>query len=147
MALEKRIGYGCTLAVDEQGGSTFATLFNVVSGFSGPAASADVVETTVLSDKYKSFERSQIDPGSFTFTVAYDPADTASQVLVGLFDSGEVAQWQVTFYDAGSGNEQEEFYGFVESLGREVDKGSLITMDVSIKVSGNPGFTIGAGSH
>lgn len=139
--MDKRIGYGCTLGVDPAGGVTFTTIAAIIDGWSGPDTSADDVETTVLGDKYKTFARAQIDPGTVQFEIAYDPANATNQTLVDLYDSGDVASWQITFNDVGNGSATETFNGYVNSFSREMTKGSLVKATISIKVSGDPGYT------
>ena len=136
MSLEKRIGLGQTLSVD---GTALSCA--IIDGWSGPDTSADDVETTVLCDNYKTFQRGQIDPGTAQFVIAYDPNDTASQALAALYASGDVATWTITYSDEGSGTATESFDGYINGLSREISKGSLVQCTVSIKVSDDPGYT------
>lgn len=142
MALEKRIGFGCKLGVDTSGGSSYDEIGSVVDGWTGPSAAADEVDTTILSDTWKTFMKASIDPGSVSFQIAYDPNDTDCQGINSLLASTSttLATWQVTFPDVGSGTDTETFTGFVTSLDREVSKTGLVMATIGIKISGNPGF-------
>lgn len=141
MALSKRLGFGCTLGVDPAGGSSFTTLGNVVDGVTGPGATATDVETTVLSDTWKTFAKADIDPGSVSFMIAYDPDDTNTQTLVDLLGStsSTLPTWQLTF--SGSGSNTETFTGYLQAFERVAQKGALITANITIKISGDPNFT------
>ena len=142
MPLVKRIGHGSTLGVDPAGGAAFTTLGNIVSGWSGPSADSDEIETTVLSDDFKTFAKGQRDGGEVTFQVAYDPDDTSSQTLADLYAGCDTATWQATFVSAcAAGSVTETFSGWLKGLSITVDKGSLTVADVTIRVSGDPGFT------
>jgi hypothetical protein len=144
--LQKRIGYGQTLSVTVGAGPA-VELGAIVDGWSGPDTSSDDVETTVLADTFKTFKRAQIDPGTFTFTLAYDPADAESILIGDLYNSGDVATWTITYSDEGGGApDSESFDGYINGLGREMTKGSLVSCNVSIKVSGDPGYSGTGGS-
>lgn len=136
MPLNKQIGYGSVFAYSTDG-TSFTDVGSIIDGFNGPSTSADEVETTILSDTYKSYQRSQIDPGEASFEFAYDTADTNTNALVDLYNNGTVATWRVTFPDSSA----EEFDGFLKDFGREVVKDSLIKANVTIRVSGDAGFT------
>jgi hypothetical protein len=143
MSLTKRKGYGVTLGCDQTGGTTYAVLGAVVSGLDGADAKADEIDTTVLSDHYKTKEGGQVDSGTVTFQIAYDPLDTATTtVLTGLLASGAVAGWQITYPIVASETQQKDaFQGYVAGFKRTIDKSKMIVADVTIGVSGNPGFT------
>jgi hypothetical protein len=145
MALTRRIGHGSELAVDPAAGSSFDTLGNIVSGWSGPAGDSDEIETTVLSDTFKTFAKGQRDGGEVSFQIAYDPEDGAagsSQTLSDLFNGCDTATWQATFVSAcAAGSVVETFSGWVKGLSITVDKTSLTVADVTIRVTGSPGFT------
>lgn len=127
--------------MDITGGSTYVIVGCIVDGFS-TSTSATSVETTCLGDTYKTFQRSDIDPGSLDFSIAYDAQDnTTTRKLVDLFNSGDVASWEITFSDEGSGTATENFLGFVESFNREITKESLVSASLTIKVSGDSGMT------
>lgn len=143
MSLTKRIGFGVTLGCDPAGGVTYAVLGAVVDGLEGAEAKTDEVDTSVLGDKYKTKAGAQVDPGNVTFSIAYDPLDTATTtVLTGLLASSAVAGWQITYPVIAAETQQKDaFKGFVSGFKRSIKKANLIVADVTITVSGTPGFT------
>lgn len=146
--LEKRIGYGSTLSVDSAGGTDYTEVASIVDGWSGPSTTADEIETTVLDDTYKTYARGQIDPGEITFQIAYDPADTNSQTLVELYSSCTVATWQVSLSavcSSGGAAVTESFSGWVKAFSITASKNNLITADITVRITGDPGLT-GTGS-
>jgi hypothetical protein len=138
MSLVKRVGYGNSLGVDVTGGSTFVLVASVVDGFEGPDAKAKNAETSLLTDWYDTFAPTSVDPGSVTYKIAYDPADANTHTLALLLASGAVANWQLTY--SGGTPPTETFLGHVEHMGRSMKKGDFLVCNISIKVSGNPGF-------
>ena len=142
MALTKRIGQGSSLECDPLGGSDFDTIGSIVSGWSGPGGAADEIETTVLSDTFKTFCKGQIDGGEVSMQIAYDPDDTDSQDLVDLYTGCDIATWRANLVSCCSeGTVSETFSGFVKSLSLNVDKGALTVADITIRITGDPGFT------
>jgi hypothetical protein len=139
--MQKRTGFGCRLLVDPAGGTSFVHVANVITGWSGPNTSADVAETTVLADLYKTYKREQIDPGQATLSIAYDPLDTATQILVDLYDSGANAAWAQEFSDEGAGTITEVFTAMIVGFERTMEKGTLVTASLTLQVSGNAGFS------
>lgn len=138
MSLTKRIGYGITLGCDPTGASSFTTLGAVVDGIDGPDAKTDKVDTTILSDKFKTAAGAQIDPGTVTFKIAYDPSDTdTTQKLTALHQSSDVASWQVTYPGPVTDN---PFLGFVAGFKRTIETKTLVVAEVTIQVSGTPGY-------
>jgi hypothetical protein len=143
MSLTKRIAFGITLGCDPTGGTAYATLGAVVDGFDGADAKTEVVDTSVLADKYHTKGGAQIDPGTVTFTIAYDPLDTATTtVLTGLLTSSVVAGWQVTYPIIGAETQQKDtFKGLVSGFKITAKKQNMLIAEVTIAVSGKPGFT------
>lgn len=143
MALEKRIVHQQLLGVDPAGGSSFTNIASIVDGWEGPDTEADEGDTTVLADTYKTSKRAQVDPGTVSLGIAYDPNDANTQTLVDLYDSGDIATWQITFTDEGSGTATETFSGWVKSFNRTMGGGAttMVMANLVVRVTGNPGFT------
>lgn len=145
MTVNRRIGLGFTLGVDPTGSTSYTTLGAIVSGFKGPNAKADVADISILADTYKQFAKSQIDPGEYTFTIAYDPDDTTTSTLITCFKSvtPPAPAWVIT-YPAGSTGAgtivSEPFAAHLVGLGREVEKDKLVTCEITLKVTGTPGL-------
>lgn len=138
----KMIGLGATLSVKVSTASTatYAAVGGLTS-FSGPNGSGDDVDTTTMStgtDYFKTFQRGQVDGGELTLSLAYSSTDTSSKNLAAIYKTGAMQTWKVTF--PSTAVTAESFSGFVQSMGRELTKDSMITRSVTIKVSGSPGF-------
>ena len=131
MALVRRIGLGVTLSVNA------VVIGSIVDGFAGPDCKADEVDTTILSETFKTFAKSQIDPGQLTFVIAYDPNYTDTTSLNTLLASGASATWLVTYPTATL---TETFSGYVSGLSREIKKDGLCQATLTIKISGDPGL-------
>src|ERR1022692_2172068 len=144
MSLNRRIGYNCALAVDVLGGTTFVSVGSVVDGFSGAGPKSIMADISILTDYFTRTAPCGVDPGSFEFGVAYDPGDATSQLLSNLLASGAIANWQLTFYSVGGGGSgiSETFLGYVETMGREIKRKSLVTAKVGIHIVGSPGYKL-----
>lgn len=143
MSLTKRVGLGVTLSCDPLAGTSFAALGSIVDHIDGADAKTTVFDNSLLTDKYETKGGAQIDPGQVVFTIAYDPLDTGTTtVLTGLLSSSAVAAWQIAYpVIGGELQNKETFNGLVSGFKRGIKKGALITADVTISVSGKPGFT------
>lgn len=137
--MAKLIGYGSQFEYSVDDGTTWVSLGGIIDGFEGPSTSYDEAETTILSDKYRTFQPVQIDPGSASFTTLYDPTSTETQGLVDAYEAGDVIDFKVIFPDDAS--TEETFQGFLKSFERSVVKDSLIQATLEIRVSGDAGFT------
>lgn len=142
MPLTKRIGFGVTLSCDPAGGTTYALLGAVVEGIDGADAKATVIETALLTDKYQTKAVGQVDSGEVSFTIAYDPADTATTtVLTGLLTSGVSAGWEISYPIIAAETQQTDaFQGPLSGMKRTVSKDKMILATVTIAVSGKPGL-------
>lgn len=147
MSLTKRIGFGVTLECDPTGGSSLVALGAIVDGIDGGEGKTDEVDTSILTDKFKTKSGAQIDPGTVSFQIAYDPADTEStHILTGLLSSSAIANWQVAYPIIGTEIQQKDraFLGFVSGFKVSRKKANLVIADVTITISGDPGFATGS---
>ncbi len=145
MSLNRRIGLGVTLGVDAAGGSSYTTLGNVVDGLKEGGSKADVADISILADTFKAKAKGQIDPNEVTLTVAYDPDDSNYVILKTLHDGIQTTPptWLISLPSGtlGAGTiTTKGFAGFVTGLGREIMKDKLLTCEVTITKTGNPGM-------
>ena len=142
MSLTRRIGFGVVLNCDPTGGTTFAALGAIVDGLDGGDAKTTVIDTSILGDKFMTHGGGQIDPGEVTFTIAYDPLDAATNlVLSALLGNSNIANFQISYPAvAGAGATTETFKGLVSGYKRTIAKDKMITAEVTITISGDPGF-------
>jgi hypothetical protein len=141
MSLERRIGLGFTLGVDKTGGTSFATLGNIVDGWKGSGAAAEKVDITILVDFFKQFAKGQMDPGEFTFMIAADPNDNDTKIMGDMaIQTTPTPNWKITYPDVGTGTVERTFFAHVMKNPEEVTVGKLHTWEITIAVSGDPGF-------
>ena len=136
MSLTKRIGYDISLGYSTTN-SGYTTLGSVINKVGGQTAKVEYGETTMLAQFFKSFLPSDCDPGELSFEIVYDPGDSNYQNLSGYFGSQTLLWWQITF----SGGSPEVFQAYIMNLGREFEKKTMLTCPITLKISGDPGFT------
>lgn len=137
MTIARRIGLGWTLGINS------STTVALVDGFSGPDATAAVVNTTLLSDAVETFAKGQISPGKLSMTVAYDPNDPVSSSLSSMFTVTNVDPYPFTInYPStdSSGAGTITVNGHIVGLGMEVAKDKLVTRKVDIQLTGGVGY-------
>lgn len=133
---------------DPAGGTAYAGLGAIVDGFDGGDGKTDEVDTSILSDKFKTKAGAQIDSGKVTYSIAYDPSDTATtQVLTTLFGNSNIAHWQIVYPSLGAGDTPapDTFLGFVSGFKKTGKKDKLLTADVEVTISGSPGNALQEG--
>ena len=135
------IGHGSVLSAFTATTTGTATEIGQIKSIDGPSGSGTDVDTTTLdtAGNFRTFARGPTDPGELSITVAYDPTVASHQELGTLYASGAEKAWLV-YHGSTSGTAQ-EFKGYVSSLGRAIPLDDLITVDVTIKVSGDPAYT------
>lgn len=137
--MAKNIGYGSVLTVN----TTVGAEVNIaqIRNISGPGVSGNDVDTTTMdsSSNYRTFVSGLLDPGEVTFSLVYDPTAASHTRLARYMGSRYTATWKVM--ETSSGGTLTTFTGHVKGMGREVPMDDVITCDVTIKVSGKPGYT------
>jgi hypothetical protein len=146
MTVNKRVGFGVTLGVDTSGSTTFTSLASIVTPPKGPGAKKEMADTAILSDKYKTYAPSQIDPGETHFTIAYDPDDATTTILTGLLGSvaATAANWKITYPSGSTGagsTTNETFKAHLVEFERVIETNKLIVAEIKLKNTGDPGFT------
>ena len=140
-----RVGLNAALGVDVTGGSTYVDL-GCILDMSGPDASRSDINVSCLSDLNDVFRPGPGDGGTFSFNLSYDPSASTNRILADLYaQRAPLASWQLTFPVIASTTETrpvETWTGYVNNLGREISRDSLISQSVSVKVSGDPGYTV-----
>ncbi len=112
-----------------------------VKGISGPALTRDLADVTAL-DSTNGFEEvlpTVLRTGDVTFTLAFDP-DNAGHIALrqDVVDAGSIA-FEVEFPPtAASGTVQtHSFDAFVTSYTNQMEVGSEITADITLKPTGS----------
>lgn len=133
--MSKYIGHGAALAVDPAGGSTYNTIVQV-KGIGSLNPETGSVETTTLdsANNAKEFKPGLIDAGTFSATIAWDPAETDHQVFTTLQNNRAIATWKITTPD---GAKTTIWSGFVTSFVIDpIESESLLTASISVKNTG-----------
>ena len=131
------IGFGSVLSYTS---STGEINLGQIKNVDGPSGSASDVDTTCLDTvgNFRVFARANVDPGELTFTVAYDPTVDSHQRLGTLYASGTAKTF--TVYHGSTSGTASAMTGYVSSLGRAIPLDDLITVDLTIKISGDPDY-------
>lgn len=136
---EKRTGIGCTLGWDSTGGTTYVALGTVVDGDKFEAM-FKTANTSLLSDVGETFAKTSYDPGTFKFTVIYDPLASDYTNLKTNFAlvNALAPHWQISFPDTGSGSgaTTDAFFGHIVGLSRELKKGDFLVCEITVKITG-----------
>jgi len=146
MAVTKLLGFKTVLGFGSSAGagsSTFTQVAGLIS-LPGPDGSGDDVDTSTIdnADNFKTFARGQVDPGEMSLSLAYGSTDASQKQLGTLYESGVIVSWGFIF-SATAGStlwETNTFDGYLKSMGRAIEKDSMIMRTIGIKVTGNPGF-------
>ena len=137
--MAKSIGYGSVLMVN----STTGGEVNVaqVRSISGPGVSFNDVDTTCLdsSSNYRTFVAGLGDPGELSFSLVYDSTATSMSLLTRHMKNRTSTTFKVA--EGSSGGTLTSFSGYVKAMGREIPMDDVISCDVTVKVSGLPGYT------
>jgi len=147
MAVSKILGFKTQLGFGSSegaGSSTFTKVAGLLS-LPGPDGSGDDVDTSTIDnpDDFKTFARAQVDPGEMSMTLAYGSTDASQKQLGTLYGSGTIVSWGFIFNSTAAASTQWDsntFNGYVKSMGRAIEKDSMITRTIGIKVTGDPGF-------
>jgi hypothetical protein len=144
--MQRRQGDGVTLDVDAAGGTTFVNVATIVDGYSSGGAKATTSDLSILTDVFMPFGKSQVDPGEVSFMIAFDPADGTSQLMATLLAQVGVHEqspnWRFTFPAVGAvPSKSFQYRAWLTGMGDEVKKGKLVNAPITLKKSGNPGYS------
>ena len=143
-AINRRLGLGFLLGVDPAGASAFQNVAGIVDGWKEGAAKAKMGDVTIYTDLYEQFAKGQINPGELSMMLAYDPDNTITQLLVTLLQQQLPApNWQISYPSGSLGAGTiitQVFLAHLSSLGREINRGKLVTCEVTLTKTGAPGF-------
>lgn len=134
----KAIGYGSVLSVTT---TTGETNIGQIQNISGPGVTFNDVDTTCMdsSSNYRTFIPGLGDPGELTFTVAYSSTQTPHKRLA--YYMGQRSNKTFTVYLNSSAGTATAMNAYVKGMSREIPLDGLITADLTLKLSGKPGYT------
>lgn len=134
----KAIGYGSVLVVTS---TTGELNLGQVRNISGPNVDFDDVDTTTLdsSSNFRTYIPGLGNPGEVTMSLAYSSTVTSHKRLA--YYMGQRQSKTFTFYPNSTAGDADAFSAYVKGMSREVPLDDLITADVTLKVSGKPGYS------
>jgi hypothetical protein len=86
-------------------------------------------------NKFKQFDPGWANAGELEFTVQYDKTQTTAVYALFRTPKG----FQVTFADGSKW----KYDGYIKSWQDQIEKDGIVTQNLTIKISGQPGFTAG----
>ena len=136
--MTKYFGYGAVLQVTTTTGDA---AIGQVTNISGPGVDFADVDTTTMdsSSNYRTFVPGLGDPGEVTFSVMYDPAAVPHKRLAYYMGQRQVKSFKL--YHGTTSADEDAFSAYVKSLGREIPMDGMITADITLKLSGKPGYS------
>jgi len=138
--MAKNLGYGTVLVLCSSDNTTENNVIQVRS-ISGPGVSGSDVDTTTLdsSSNYRTFVGGLLDPGELTFSLVYDSTAATHALIAHLMGERHTAAWKVCI--GSTAGTATSFTGHIKGMSREIPLDDLITCDVTVKVTGLPGYT------
>lgn len=136
-------------ALYEGDGATYTassswTEITQVTDLTPPTFENDTIDITHLksSDFAREFRKGWGDAGELSATLQY--TESAYSDLLALAVSGEIKGWKVEFNDDADGGTSGTtdggvgFTGFVQSVAPPLDSEGLVTIDLTLKLTGKP---------
>lgn len=138
--MAKSVGFGTVLILCSSDGTTENNVAQVLN-ISGPGVSGNDVDTTTLdsSSNYRTFVGGLLDPGELTFSIVYDPTAATHALLANFMGERYTANWKIAI--GSSSGALQTFSGHVKGMSREIPLDDKVTCDVTVKVTGLPGYT------
>lgn len=134
--MSKIKGLSTTISVSDV---TIAYVYSI----SGPGTTVGTVESTDLSDTWRSYLPTVTDGGEVSFEIHYDPDQATHTTLNALLGTPAIEDWDITFADTSTISFDGILTGF-EKSGMEVD--GIVTASITIKVDGEVTVTPSGGS-
>lgn len=134
------LGIGTLLKRGDGGNpETFTTVPNVKS-ISGPSTENDEVDITTHSSTggYREFVTTLSDPGTVEFDMIYEPTDTQHIGIRTDFNNKTKRNWQIVLPGAA---QTISFAAYVQAMPLEFPTDDVITMKVTLRLSGPPTFS------
>lgn len=112
-----------------------------LTGVSGPGVDFNEADTTTMdsSSNYRTSVPGLGNAGDVTLSMMYDPAHASHKILAEAAVTRTVKVF--TVYHGSSTGDTDTFSAWVKSIGREIPMDNMITRDVTIHVTGKPGYT------
>jgi hypothetical protein len=138
--MTKTFGYASVLQVTTTTGDA---AIGQITNITGPGVDFADVDTTTMdsSSNYRTFVPGLGDPGEITISLVYAPTTVSHKRL--MYYMGQRSVKAFKLYQGGStaAGDEDTFSAYIKSMGREIPMDGLITGDVTLKVTGKPGYT------
>ncbi len=136
--MAKTFGYACVLQVTTTTGDL---AIGQVRSISGPGVDFADVDTTCMdsTSNYRTFVPGLGDPGEVTLSVVYDPGLRSQAVLAYYLKNRTEKGWKL--YHGTSAANEDAFTAYVKSYNRDIPMDDVITADITLKLTGLPGYS------
>lgn len=105
-----------------------------------PERTREEIDTTDLDSDDESSIPGIRRGGEVELVCNYDPANATHAALLTSYNNGTVESWKVVYADSGAG--EDSFDGWISSYKKgEAEVDGLVTLELTIKVTGNVSFT------
>ena len=138
--MAKTFGYGSVLAVTTTTGeSNIGQLLDIT----GPGASFSDVDTTTLdsSTNYRTFIAGLGDGGEVTCSLIYAPTTTVHKRLMYYMHNRTAAKTFTAYHGTTAAGTAQTFTAHVKGFSRTITLDDVIKGDLTLKVTGKPGYT------
>ena len=128
------IGYGTTIAISTNGGTTFTDVAEVFS-ITPPSDTVDTVDVTHMAspNATREFVLGLRDPGEASFEMNFVPGSAADTLLQTIRDSRQTVSCRITFPNDATWT----FSGILTGYEPEVPVDDRMTATVTFKVTGS----------
>ena len=137
--MTKHFGYGSVLQVTTTTGDL---AIGQVLSISGPGVDFDDVDTTTMdsSSNYRTFVPGLGDPGELTISLVYAPTTTSHKRLMYYMGQRSTKAFKL-YHGTTAAGDEDTFSAHIKSMSREIPLDGIITGDVTLKITGKPGYT------
>lgn len=136
--MTKHFTYGSVLAVTT---TTAETNIGQIVNISGPGSDFDDLDTTTLdsSSNFRTYTPGLANPGELTFTLLYAPTTLSHKRLMYYHNNRSAKTF--TVYIGSTAGTATSFSAYVKGFNREIELAGILQGEVTLKVSGKPGWT------
>lgn len=112
-----------------------------LTGINGPGSDFGEVDTTTMdsSSNYRTSVPGLGDPGDVTLPMMYDPALGSHKTLARAAQNRTTKVF--TVYHGSSTGDTDTFSAWVKAIGREIPMDGMVTAEVTLHITGKPGWT------
>lgn len=137
--MAKTFGYGSVLQVTTTTGDLAIAQ---VTGISGPGVDFTEVDTTTMdsSSNFRTSVPGLGNPGDVTIGLMYDPTAVSHKRLA-YYQSQRSTKAFKLYHGSTAAGDEDLFSAWIKSMGREIPMDGMITSDVTLHVTGKPGYS------